>query len=137
MANDALDVGFGLVEVLVSMFLLAILSIAFLPLLIDALRATVRSSTITTASQVLAQQLDRVPTLERTCAALDAFEAEPDVMVVDDRGTEYRGTREVSACPTGTDPFPALLTVTLRVAVVDQPDLLIETETFTIVEAAS
>lgn len=137
MKTEPAQDGFGLVEVIVSMFLLALLSLAFLPLLISSLTATVRNSTVTTASQLLAEQLDRVPTVDRNCAALQAFAAEPATVTVDDRGTEYRATKSVTACPTGPGAFPGRLTVTLRVVVVGQPDLRVETQTFAVVESAS
>lgn len=135
--NSLPDSGFGLVEIIISMFLLTLLSLAFLPLLIDSLRATVRNSITTTASQLLAEQLDRVPTLDRTCAAVASFAAEPDTVITDDRGNEYRASRMASSCPTGPNAFPGRLIVTLEVEVIGQPEIVVQTRTFALVEAAS
>lgn len=127
--------GFGLVEVIVSMFLLTILSVAFLPVLISALQATVRNATVATASQVLSEQLDAASLVERTCAAFDLFENETLASVTDDRGTEYQPERSVTGCTPLT--YPAQVTIDVSVAVVGQPEIRVEATTFGIVESAN
>lgn len=133
-ATDSGDTGFGLVEIVISMLLLALLSIAFLPLLIGALQTSVRNATVATANQLLSEQLDQLQTTARTCSAFDAFEAESVATTTDPRGTQYTPQRVVSACPA---TFPGSVTVTLRVVVVGQPDVDLETVTFAVVESAS
>lgn len=128
------DSGFGLVEIVISMLLLALLAVAFLPLLIGALQASVRNATIATANQLLSEQLDALQTTARTCAALDAYESASISVTTDPRGTEYTPQRTVGACPS---TFPGSVTVTLRVTVADQPDVRLETVTFAVVESLS
>lgn len=129
------DDGFGLVEVVVSMFLLVLLSVAFLPLLIGSLQATVRSTTVATATQVLSEQLDIASLVARNCAAFDSYETAALPVVTDDRGTQYQAVRSVTGCPAST--FPATVTVTVSVDVAGQPDLDLHATTLAVVESAN
>jgi len=68
--------GFGLIEIVVSMFILALLSLSFLPLLITALKASVTNATLATGTQLINQQLElanQTTTTTPTCAAVTAF----------------------------------------------------------------
>lgn len=107
------DRGLGLVEIVVALFLLALLSLAFLPLLINSLQQTIRNATISTATQVLNEQLDAVLAAEPTCAALTAFEVAAPGPTTDRRGVVYQATRSVPDCSSLT--FPASITVDLGV----------------------
>lgn len=129
------DEGFGLVEIVISMFLLALLAVAFLPLLINALQASVRNSTAATATQLVSEQLDAVSLLGRTCAALTAFEAASLPTTTDDRGSVYTAHRDAATCP--ASGYPAGVRVRVWVTVDSDPALQVEAETIVIVEAAS
>ncbi|MFO7691343.1 MAG: type II secretion system protein, partial [Cryobacterium sp.] len=50
--RDAREQGFGMIEIVVSMFLLALLSIAFLPLLVQSLQVSVQNARLATATQL-------------------------------------------------------------------------------------
>jgi type II secretory pathway pseudopilin PulG len=135
------DAGFGLVEILVSIFLLALLTLAFLPLLIDAMRVAVRNGMTATATQFASEQLDAVVQLPRTCAALQQFQSfsapsGSSRTTTDKRGTVYTATRTVAACPS---TFPAQVSVTVSVDWV--PDSgstgVVTSKTTAIVERAS
>ncbi|MFN3707730.1 prepilin-type N-terminal cleavage/methylation domain-containing protein [Microcella sp.] len=130
------DRGFGLVEVVVSMFLLTLLAVAFLPLLIESLRITVRNATIATATQVLSEQLDTVQVVDRTCAAYAAWAAQSVAPITDERQSNYRATRSVTGCaPSMT--FPATVTVTVSVDVTPDTDVRVQATTLAIVERAN
>lgn len=129
------DDGFGLVEIVVSMFLLAVLAVSFLPLLINALQASVRNATAATATQLVSEQLDAVSLLPRTCAALSGFSASSIPPVTDDRGGVYRAFRSVASCP--ASGYPAAVRVRVWVTVDSAPGLRIEAETMVIVESAN
>ena len=92
------DRGLGLVEIVVAMFLLALLSVAFLPLLINSLQQTIRNATISTATQVLNEQLDALLAAQPTCAAITAFESAVPGPTTDRRGVVYQATRSVPEC---------------------------------------
>ena len=133
--DRAKDAGFGLVEIVISMFLLALLAVAFLPLLIDSLRTTVKNSTTATATQLVSEQLDAVSLLPRTCAALTAFEAASVPTLIDARGTVYTSVRDAAVCP--TTGYPLSVTVTVSVTADSEPDLLVQSTTTVIIESAS
>lgn len=129
------DAGFGLVEIVISMFLLALLAVAFLPLLIDALRASARNATAATATQLVSEQLDAVSLLPRTCSALAAFESAAVPTVTDARGTVYTPHRDAAACP--ASGYPVAVSVRVWVTADSSSSLLIESATTVIVESAS
>lgn len=129
------DAGFGLVEIVISMFLLAVLAVAFLPLLIDALRATVRNATTATATQIVSEQLDSLSLLPRTCAALVAFEGASVPTLTDERGTVYTAVRDIATCP--SSGYPIAVNVTVSVTADTQPNLLVQSRTTVIIESSN
>jgi len=127
------DDGFGLVEIVVSMFLLALLAVAFLPLLIESLRVSVTNSKVATANQILSEQLDAIALVDRTCAAFDAFESAAIPTVTDARGTVYQADRDVTGCTPAS--YPAPVTIVLTVSVVGTPEIGSRATTTAIVES--
>ena len=73
-ARDAEGAGFGLVEVIVSMALLMVIALAMLPVFINTLYLSDESVSITTASQLVSEQMDSVRAIPQTCAAMHDFE---------------------------------------------------------------
>lgn len=107
------DRGLSLVEIVVAMFLLALVSIAFLPLLINSLQLSIRNATISTATQVLNGQLDALAATAPTCAAVTAYGSAALPATTDRRNVTYQPVRSVPACNTLT--FPATISVDLEV----------------------
>lgn len=134
-ATSSTSAGFGLVEILISMFLLTLLSIAFLPLLVDGLKNTARNASIATATQIASGQLDEAGRLPRTCAALAGFTSAVIPTVTDSRGTVFTPRRESGACP--TSGYPATVSVRVWVTASSDPALLVESRTTVIIERAS
>lgn len=132
-ATSSDDSGFGLVEIVVSMFLLALLAVAFLPLLIESLRVSVTNSKVATANQILSEQLDAIALVPRTCAAFDAFESAAIPNVTDERGTIYQADRDVTGCAPAS--YPASVTIVLTVSIVGEPGIGSRATTFAIVES--
>lgn len=128
--------GFGLVEIVVSMFLLTLLAVAFLPLLVESLRITVRNATIATATQVLSEQLDSLQVVDRTCAAYANWASQPINAIMDDRQSRYQASRTVTGCSPATT-FPSTVTVTVSVAVSPDTAVRVEATTLAIVESAN
>jgi len=99
--------GLGLVEVVIAMFVMALIAIAFLPFLATNYTAIARNSEIASATQLLAKQFDELRTLTSletpaTCAALTAFEervSAADVLDVPSRDLHLTVEREFE-CPT-------------------------------------
>ena len=79
------DGGFGLVEILVSMFLIGLLAVSFLPLLIQALRVTLSNERLSSGNQLLARELEQLQSLGSDCAALRVASETP-IAAVDGGG---------------------------------------------------
>lgn len=52
------DAGIGLIEIVISMFLISLLAIAFIPVIVSALRASELNSTSATATRLVSQAID-------------------------------------------------------------------------------
>lgn len=83
---DVREGGFGMIEIVISMFLIGILAIAFLPLLLQMVMISATNATRATATQVVAQQLERVGALGSSCSAVKEFAAVTPAVVTDPRG---------------------------------------------------
>lgn len=107
------DEGFGLVEIVVSMFILALLSLALLPLLIQGVKQSAATATVATATQLLNKELDLVRKTV-VCASHTA----QTVTKTDSRGVQFSIVKTVDACPT---TFPGTVGVHWRVTRVGDP----------------
>jgi type II secretory pathway pseudopilin PulG len=56
--RTASDAGIGLIEIVISMFLISLLAIAFIPVIVSALRASELNSTAATATRLVSQAID-------------------------------------------------------------------------------
>ena len=126
--------GFGMIEIVISMFLLALLAIAFLPLLITAMKTTVQTSTIATANQLVSRQLDAVRALAPNCGAISAFDDATVATSTSARGTVYQPYRQVLSCP-GT--YPGVVNVKAWVTEAGNSKVLAEATTLVYVKTAT
>lgn len=92
------DQGFGLVEIVVSMFVLAALSLAFIPLLVQGLKLSAENTSLATANQLVNEQLALVQDAGPYCDAVQVLAGEADT--VDPRGVTIRITTVIDGCPT-------------------------------------
>ena len=109
------DLGFGVIEIIVSMFLLALLAVAMLPLLIDSMRVASTNASIAAATQVVAQQLERLRDSGSSCSAVKTLVATPPAVVAGPAGSqqpqlEFIGLPAGDVCQT-----PYLRTVNVRI----------------------
>ena len=93
------DEGFGLTEIVVSMFMLALLAIAFLPLLINGLKQSAATTTLATATQFVNTQMQKASSVS-TCSAVTSLGGVQSM--TDPRGVTIQMTTVVGSCPTGT-----------------------------------
>ena len=114
--DQSLETGFGLIEIVVSMFLLGLLAIAFLPLLVTSMKATVGNSTIATATQLVDQQMEQARAAGDTCADLTAFGSSTLAVIDDSRGVRYQPSRTVAACPSAPTQYPRTVSVSVSVS---------------------
>ena len=144
--NQQADSGFGMVEIVVAMFLLGILSLMILPVIISAMTLASKNVTIATATQLSNQQVDVARSLPSSCASLTAFADETLGL----RHTDPRGTVLVvdraAVCPL---TYPGVVTFTSSVGAegategvvqldeAGDPDYLAETTTSIFVTCAA
>jgi len=126
--------GLGLVEILVSMFMLALISVALLPLLVQGLQVSVKNATVATASQLVGQQLDQVRALAKTCADVSAFDDAPLANFTNERGDVFQPVRLVGACPAS---YPGLVRVDTWVTANGTAEKVAEASTLVYVETAA
>lgn len=101
--------GFGLVEIVISMFLLALLSLALLPLLVQGLTQSKANSTLATATQLVNAQIEIVRS-ETTCSTLVGA----TFSVSDPQGVALNVTRNVGGtCPSTGYPITVPVGVTV------------------------
>ena len=98
------ETGVGLIEIVVSMFIIALIAIAFLPFLINSFHATRANTTLATANQLLDQQFDQLRQLQpANCAAIEAFRSRADASldrVVDTARNVTLTVTRTFTCPT-------------------------------------
>lgn len=103
--------GFSIVEVLVAMLMLALLAVSFLPVLVTGLRLTANNSSITTAAQLVQEQLTLARSQGATCTALSSFRVAAAASVVDGAGKTLVVAKALT-CPS-TYPGSATFTATV------------------------
>ena len=95
------DGGFTLIEVVVAMFLLAIVVTGLIPALLGSLKLSARNTNIATASQLVGQQIDVARSGVATCAALTNYKNAVLPPVVDARGVSFQPIRNSVTCTAG------------------------------------
>jgi type II secretory pathway pseudopilin PulG len=98
------DEGLGLIEIVVSMFILAALALSLLPLLITGMKASVANTTLAAATQFANDRINTAQNIAATsttaCSDVTALSATPTTML-DARGIELKAVATVGSCPTG------------------------------------
>lgn len=112
--------GFGMIEIVVSMFLLALLSLAFLPLLVQGMTQSASNATLAAASQLVNNEIELARS-RTTCSSLTAT----SYSVLDPKGVTLNVVRSVgAACPAPTVPpaapvYPITVPVSVTVTRAD------------------
>jgi prepilin-type N-terminal cleavage/methylation domain-containing protein len=121
------DDGFSIVELVIAMFLVAILAMAVLPLLVQGTRASASNTSLVAATTFAGDRLaffrDQFPsdTLTTTCTAVQAHRA---TGIPDPAGSGLSADILVSECPAD---LPGTVTVTARVYESADPTALLAT----------
>lgn len=114
------DEGFSILEVVVAMFLLAILALAILPLMISATRTSASNKSLVSATSYASSQLAPIraafpsaSTGTTSCASLRTTYAKTGI--ADISGSGLSADVSIAACPTATADFPSAVAVTITV----------------------
>lgn len=100
-----LETGFGIIEVVVSMFLLSVMAMSYIPLLLNSVKDTATNTTIATATQIVNEQIEgvrAVRSLQSTtpsCADVTRFLNVTPAPVVDPRGVTLISRWSIASCP--------------------------------------
>jgi len=129
------EAGIGLIEIVISMFLIALIAMAFLPLLIRTMATSTLNTSTSSASQLVAAGLDEVRTIAPTCTAVTSFTGAVVPTITDERGVALLPHRELaSACPAG---YPGTVSVRVWVTEVAKTAVLAEATTLVYLSAAN
>ncbi len=112
-ADDRRDQGISLVEVVVAMMLLAVLAVAFLPVLIQGLQSAAVNATRATANQLVNLQMETASSQGADCSLITDLPNASVSNVVDKRGVTLVTTRTAGTCPAS---YPGTVAFTVRVA---------------------
>ena len=110
--------GFGVIEVVISLFLLSLLSVSFIPLLVNSIKNSGANTTIATATQIVNQGIEgvravRSPTSTTpSCLDITSFLQVTLATVTDPRGITLIPKWDPTTCPSS---YPG--TVRARVSV--------------------
>ena len=88
------DEGMGLIEIVVAMFVLALVSLAFLPLLVQGIQQSSANATLVTATQLVNQEIELARDATCTASAVARM-----CLYVAARGVSLRVLRTTSPCP--------------------------------------
>ena len=111
--------GIGIIEIVVSMFLIALLVLSFIPVLINSNRVSGRNTTMATATQIVNKQIESARAVTSStstapsCSNMSTFMVSPaPPAVVDPRGVTLQAVWSPITCPSS---YPG--TVLMRVSV--------------------
>jgi type II secretory pathway pseudopilin PulG len=129
------DDGIGLIEIVISMFLIALIAISFLPLLLHTLTASTTNTSTSAASQLVQSSMDQARVVSPTCSAATSFVAATIASVPDARGVVLQPQRQmIGSCPTA---YPGTVTVRAWVTESGKSFVLAESTTLIYVSSAS
>jgi prepilin-type N-terminal cleavage/methylation domain-containing protein len=118
--NDVGDEGFTLIEIVVSMFILAVLAVSLLPLLINGVNQSAQSAAVASATQLVNAQLSDARAQTSTCSAIAAAPSPTVGTASTYRGVPLKLTYTVGTCPTSpTTTSPGTISVTATVTRTD------------------
>jgi prepilin-type N-terminal cleavage/methylation domain-containing protein len=128
--------GFGMIEIIVSMLLLGLLAMFFLPVLITTLQVSSTNSTMAVAAQLASGQLEEARAKGTRCSEL-IIPAGSSVILgtLQANGANLEVRRVRGACPTVATAYPT--TISLQVAVwrPGGPRAIVEANTLILVTA--
>lgn len=130
--------GFGVIEVVISMFLISLLSVSFIPLLVNSIKSTGKNTTIATATQIVNQEIEgaravRSPTSTTpSCLDVTNFLNVTVASVTDPRGVTLLPKWDATTCPAS---YPGV--VRARVSVTRSGSTTIVAQAVTLIYVAS
>lgn len=125
-AIRAHDRGLGIAEILVAMLMLAILSLATLPVLINGIKQSAANTTQATANQLANKQMELAILQGPTCAGITTYVGASVPSVTDALGTLLQISQTAGPCPA---TFPGTRSITVTVTRADTGVTLVQAVT--------
>ncbi len=97
--------GFGVIEIVVSIFLLAVLAVSFVPLLVNTWKTTAMNTTLATATQIVNQQVEGARAVRSaasttpSCQDVSQYLTVTLAPVIDPRGVTLQPKWDAATCP--------------------------------------
>ena len=112
------DDGLTLIEIVVAMLILALLSVAFLPLLVQGVKQSAQTATIATATQLANARMDAERAQAQAGTNCTSLANPADISTTDSRGIPLlvSSPSVTATCPASSTAYPT--TVAFRVTVV-------------------
>lgn len=104
------DAGFGMIEVIVSLFILGLIAVAVVPILVQGLRLSIANAVVATATQLANQQVEQVRGTA-LCSAVTGATATTSAQHV-----PLKASRTVGSCPS---TYPGTVSVSVAVTRTD------------------
>lgn len=131
------ELGLGLVEIVICIFLIGLLAISFIPLFVQGMQLAARNATVASATQIANEQLEIARGTATSCAAFrnaGGYAVSTPPVVLDARGASYQATRTVGTCPAA---YPGIIQVSVSVVKVGVAGSLATATTYIRLTAAS
>ena len=125
------DAGIGLIEIVVAMFMLAVLSLTFLPILIQGVKQAGENGTRATATQFVQHQMENARAQQGDCSDVGLLAS--TATATDTRNVALVTTVVVGACPAS---YPGTVKVTATVKKQGSSNTLSSATTLVFVSAA-
>ena len=126
-----------MIEIVVSMFLVALMAMAMLPVLIGSMQLTATNVVVTRATQVVSTQFDlarKQSELAPSCSSIQGLAVTTPISVADPNGEPLRYTRNVGACPSS---YPGTVTFSVTVALTSTGAAMSTAKTLIVVSSAN
>lgn len=136
----AFEDGFGVIEVVISLFLLSILSVSFIPILVNSIKGTGTNTTIATATQIVNQEIEgvravRSPTSTTpSCYDITQFLQVTLASVTDPRGVVLLPKWDATSCPAS---YPGVVRARVSVSRSGQANPVAQAVTLVYVKSAT
>jgi type II secretory pathway pseudopilin PulG len=132
--------GFGMIEIVVSFFLLSLLSLSFIPVLINSGKTSGTNTTMATATQIVNQQLEGARAVRSaaatspSCLDITKFLQVTLAPVIDPRGVSLQPQWAATSCPT---TYPGVVRVAVSVTRVGSVTPIASATTLVFVNSAT
>jgi len=138
--NVTSESGFGIIEVVVSMFLLSVMAMSYIPLLLNSVKDTATNTTIATATQIVNEQIEGARAVRSqqatspSCADVIQFLNVTPAPVVDPRGVTLIPRWSTPVCPA---TYPGVVRAEVSVTRLNATTPIASAVTFVFVKTAA